>query len=184
MTAEELRKTNADVREILSDVERGVSNVTHFTEGIRALRGTVDVATKVFEHALSPALVNVDLGSRGLQGGDVPHSRSVRSKGGKEMSDERCCSGSGGVLLAFLAGGLVGAGLALLYAPVSGREARERIGGLAEDLKKKTEEWTGDVKQKVEGFIDEERSVIKSAYEAGREAMAREKARFENPNPE
>jgi len=100
------------------------------------------------------------------------------------MSDERCCSGSGGILLAFLAGGLVGAGLALLYAPASGRETRERIGGLAEDLKKKTEAWTGDVKQKVEGFIDEERSVIKSAYEAGREAMAKEKARFENPNPQ
>jgi len=100
------------------------------------------------------------------------------------MSDERCCSGSGGIMLAFLAGGLVGAGLALLYAPASGRETRERIGGLAEDLKKKTEAWTGDVKQKVEGFIDEERSVIKSAYEAGREAMAKEKARFENPNPQ
>jgi methyl-accepting chemotaxis protein len=59
MTAEDLRKTNATVREILSDVERGVSNVSHFTEGVRALRGTVDVATKVFEHAVSPALVNV-----------------------------------------------------------------------------------------------------------------------------
>ena len=100
------------------------------------------------------------------------------------MSDESCCSGTGGVLLAFIAGGLVGAGLALLYAPVSGREARERIGGLAGDLKKRTDEWSGDVKQKVEGFIDEERSVIKSAYDAGREAMAKEKARFENPNPE
>ena len=100
------------------------------------------------------------------------------------MSDDRCCSGTGGVLLAFLAGGLVGAGLALLYTPVSGREARERIGGLAGDLRKKTDEWTGDVKQKVEGFIDEERSVIKAAYEAGREAMAREKARFETPKPE
>jgi gas vesicle protein len=99
------------------------------------------------------------------------------------MSDDRCCSGSGGVFLAFLAGGLVGAGFALLYAPVSGREARERIGGLTEDLKKKTDGWSGDVKQKVEGFIDEERSVIKAAYEAGREAMSREKARFEKPNP-
>lgn len=59
MTAEELRKTNSDVRGILSDVERGVSNVTHFTEGIRSLRGTVDVATRVFDHALSPALVNL-----------------------------------------------------------------------------------------------------------------------------
>jgi len=100
------------------------------------------------------------------------------------MNDDRCCSSSGGILLAFLAGGLVGAGLALLYAPVTGREARERIGGLAGELKKKSEEWTGEVKQKVEGFIDEERSVIKAAYDAGREAMAREKARFEKPNPE
>ena len=99
------------------------------------------------------------------------------------MSDDRCCSGSGGVFLAFLAGGLVGAGFALLYAPVSGREARERIGGLTEDLKKKTDGWSGDVKQKVEGFIDEERSVIKAAYEAGREAMGREKARFAKPDP-
>ena len=98
------------------------------------------------------------------------------------MSDDKCCSSSGGILLAFLAGGLVGAGLALLCAPVTGREARERIGGLAGELKKKSEEWTGEVKQKVEGFIDEERSVIKAAYDAGREAMAREKARFENPN--
>jgi len=59
MTTEDLRKTNAVAREILSDVERGVSNVTHLTAGIRALRGTVDVATKVFDHAVSPALVNV-----------------------------------------------------------------------------------------------------------------------------
>ncbi|HEX9850152.1 YtxH domain-containing protein [Candidatus Deferrimicrobium sp.] len=100
------------------------------------------------------------------------------------MSDDRCCYGSGGILLAFLAGGMVGAGLALLYAPVSGREARERIGGLTEELKKKTDAWSGEVKQKVEGFIDEERSVIKAAYDAGRDAMAREKARFENPTPE
>lgn len=59
MTAEDVRRTNAAVREILSDVERGVSNVTHLTEGVRALRGTVDVVTKVFDHAVSPALVNV-----------------------------------------------------------------------------------------------------------------------------
>jgi uncharacterized protein YoxC len=59
MTTEDLRKTNTVAREILSDVERGVSNVTHLTEGIRSLRGTVDVATKVFDLALSPALINV-----------------------------------------------------------------------------------------------------------------------------
>jgi len=97
------------------------------------------------------------------------------------MSEERCCSGSGGILLAFLAGGLIGAGLALLYAPVSGKEARDKITEFTGDLKKKAEGWTGDLKQKVESFVDEEKAVIKAAYDAGREAMAKEKAKFESP---
>lgn len=59
MTAEDARKTNAAIREILSEVGRGVSNVTHLTEGVRALRGPVDVAAKVFDYAVSPALVNI-----------------------------------------------------------------------------------------------------------------------------
>jgi methyl-accepting chemotaxis protein len=67
MTAEDVRKTSAAVREILSEVERGVSNVTHFTEGVRALRGTVDVATKVFDHAVSPALVSAASAFVGLK---------------------------------------------------------------------------------------------------------------------
>ena len=67
MTAEDVRKTNAAFREILSEVERGVSNVTHFTEGVRALRGTVDVATKVFDHAVSPALVTTASALVGLK---------------------------------------------------------------------------------------------------------------------
>jgi gas vesicle protein len=96
------------------------------------------------------------------------------------MSDERCSSG---VFMAFLAGGLIGAGLALLYAPGPGRETRERITGLADEIRKKSETWTGDLRHKVEDFIEEERSVIKAAYDAGREAMSREKARFENPSP-
>ncbi len=96
------------------------------------------------------------------------------------MSEEKNCSG-GGIIIAFLAGGLIGAGLALLYAPMAGKEARQKIGDLAGDLRKKAEGWSGDMKSRVESFIDEERSVIKAAYDAGREAMAREKAKFETP---
>jgi gas vesicle protein len=96
------------------------------------------------------------------------------------MSEERCCSG-GGILIAFLAGGLIGAGLALLYAPMAGREARQKIGDLAGDLKKKTEGLTDDLKHRVETFIEEEKSVIKAAYDAGREAMVKEKSKFETP---
>jgi len=69
MTAEDVRKTNAAVREILSDLDRGVSNVKHFTEGVRALRGSVDVVTKVFDHAVSPALVSVASVLVGLKAG-------------------------------------------------------------------------------------------------------------------
>jgi len=99
------------------------------------------------------------------------------------MSDER--SNAGGILLAFLAGGLIGAGLALLYAPSSGREMREKIGGMAGDLKDKAGQVTGEMKQKVENFVEEERSVLKAAYDAGREAMNREKSRFADlANPE
>ncbi|MGE5285339.1 MAG: hypothetical protein ACM3OG_10255 [Actinomycetota bacterium] len=57
MTAEDARKTNAAIREIITDVGEVVSDVTHFTEGIRSLRRPVDVVANVFEHALSPALV-------------------------------------------------------------------------------------------------------------------------------
>ena len=84
MTAEDVRKTNAAMREILSDVERGVSNVTHFTEGIRALRGTVDVATKVFDHAVSPALVSAASAVAGLKAATFHIlDRFVRKEGRK-----------------------------------------------------------------------------------------------------
>ena len=92
------------------------------------------------------------------------------------MSDEKGCGGS--CVVAFLLGGVIGAGLALLYAPVSGREAREKIGDLAGDLKKRAEGLSGDVKSKVGGFIEQEKAVIKAAYDAGREAMEKEKAKF------
>ncbi len=96
------------------------------------------------------------------------------------MSEERGY-GAGGLFLAFLAGGLIGAGLALLYAPVSGKEARKKIGDLAADVKTKAEGMAGDVKGRVESFLNEEKSVVKAAYEAGREAMEKERSRFAKP---
>ena len=96
------------------------------------------------------------------------------------MSEERGY-GAGGLFVAFLAGGLIGAGLALLYAPVTGEEARKKIGDLAGDVKKKAEGMAGEVKGRVESFINEEKSVVKAAYEAGREAMEKERTRFAKP---
>ena len=93
------------------------------------------------------------------------------------MSAERGY-GAGGLFVAFLAGGLIGAGLGLLFAPVSGREARQKIGDLAGDVRKKAEGLASDVKGRVESFVNEEKTVVKAAYEAGREAMEKERSRF------
>jgi gas vesicle protein len=92
------------------------------------------------------------------------------------MANENC--NSGGVFVAFLAGGLIGAGLALLYAPVSGKEARVKISDVLEDMKKRSEGFGGDIKKKVESFMEEEKAIIKAAYDAGREAMTREREKY------
>ena len=77
-----------------------------------------------------------------------------------------------------IAGGLIGAGLALLYAPVAGQEARVKITNVVEDMKKRSEGWGGDIKKKVESFMEEEKAIIKAAYDAGKEAMDKEKAKY------
>ena len=92
------------------------------------------------------------------------------------MANENC--NTGGVVVAFLAGGLIGAGLALLYAPVAGQEARVKITDVVEDMKKKTEGWGVDIKKKVESFMEEEKAIIKAASDAGKEAMDKEKAKY------
>lgn len=67
MTTEDLRKTNAAVRDVVSGLDRAVSNVTHFTEGVRSLRGPVDIALKVLDHSVSPALVGFAGGLAGIK---------------------------------------------------------------------------------------------------------------------
>ena len=57
-------------------------------------------------------------------------------------------TGTGAVLLAFLVGAIAGAAVALLYAPVSGRETREYLGDKAREGARKAteiyEEATGE----------------------------------------
>ena len=57
------------------------------------------------------------------------------------------------ILLGFLLGGVVGAGLALLLAPVSGAEARERIKDLAEEVKEKAGGAIEEIRDKVRGDL-------------------------------
>jgi len=92
---------------------------------------------------------------------------------------------AGTVLLSFLLGGIVGAGVAMLLAPQSGRETRKRIREFADDMKEKAEDYVEQIKKGVtstveEGkdFYEEKKSAISAAVEAGKKAYEKEKDRL------
>ena len=62
-----------------------------------------------------------------------------------------CCSDdrSRSILVALVVGGLVGAGVALLLAPQSGKRTRQQIADLAEALKDYASDLTDKVRTKV-----------------------------------
>jgi gas vesicle protein len=75
------------------------------------------------------------------------------------MSDDRH-GGSGGVVVAFTLGALIGAVVALLFAPAKGEETREMISEKARDQAQKTRE-----------FLKQQREKVATAVERGREAF-------------
>jgi len=99
------------------------------------------------------------------------------------MKDEGYSSGS--MLVSFLLGGIVGAGLALLLAPQSGDETRKKIRDFADDVKDRTTDYVEKTKDKFTSYVDEgkglyeqKKSIVKSAIEAGKEAYEKEKERL------
>lgn len=98
--------------------------------------------------------------------------------------------GAGSVLLSFLLGGLVGAGFALLLAPQSGRETRQKIRELSGEAKEKAMGYVEDIRGKIttgidkgKEFIEGKKTMISSAIEAGKEAYEKEKERLtQEPN--
>ncbi|MBI5588281.1 MAG: YtxH domain-containing protein [Deltaproteobacteria bacterium] len=92
-------------------------------------------------------------------------------------------------LFAFLLGGVIGAGIALLYAPQAGYETRKRIRHGAEDA----ENWARDTfrdtvegaretvaegTEKVRHIISEKKEDIHVAIQAGKDAYYKEKDRL------
>jgi uncharacterized protein YoxC len=67
MTAEDLRKTNGVVRDILGHAEKSAANVAHITEGVRGFRKTLDAATGILQLAVVPVLGNVVGGVAGVK---------------------------------------------------------------------------------------------------------------------
>lgn len=97
------------------------------------------------------------------------------------MAEEKGCSGSS-VILSFILGGVVGAALAILYAPWEGNKSREKLKDLAEEVKEKSSHLSEDWKEKASTFIEkgkefveQKKGILSSAFDAGKEAMKKEK---------
>ena len=74
------------------------------------------------------------------------------------------------VMASFFLGGLIGAAVAMLTAPKTGKETRQQIKGLADDVKEKASAYYGQAKEKVastvedgKAFVDEKRHLIADA---------------------
>lgn len=78
--------------------------------------------------------------------------------------------GAGSVLVSFLLGSIVGAGIAFLIAPQAGRETREKIKEYAESVKEKAAESV----QRAKSLLEEKKAVLTAAVEAGKEAYKKE----------
>lgn len=99
------------------------------------------------------------------------------------MADDRGSSAAT-VILAFVSGAALGAVTALLLAPQSGRESREQLRGYArraEENLRGLADQAGETFEEVVGqgkeFVESKKSMLREAFEAGREAMKRERDR-------
>jgi gas vesicle protein len=86
----------------------------------------------------------------------------------------------------FLWGVILGAGIALLFAPRTGKETRDELGGSLRKLKDGAEDTVQKVQKAVTGTIEEFRDQVnervysaRQAMEAGREAALRSRADLE-----
>jgi len=100
------------------------------------------------------------------------------------MADDRGSS-SAGVLLAFLSGAALGAVAALLLTPQTGSESREQLRGYARraegnlrDLAGRAGEAFEEVVGEGKEYVDAKKSVLREAFDAGREAMRHERDRL------
>jgi gas vesicle protein len=75
--------------------------------------------------------------------------------------------GPGGVLLAFIAGAMTGAAVALLFAPATGEEARGFLGERAREGRERAAEAARQGRE----LLNRQRETLNTAFERGREAF-------------
>jgi len=91
------------------------------------------------------------------------------------MSDNSESNRIAGYLAAFAIGALIGTGVALLYAPRSGKETRELLAKKSRELKGKASDVLDDAKD----FVHAKKAELAAAVEAGKEAMREERAKHQ-----
>ena len=82
-------------------------------------------------------------------------------------------AGAGSLLLAFILGAVSGAAVALLYAPVTGRETREYLGERAREGR----ERAAQAAEKSRELMSQGRETLANAIERGREAYQQARER-------
>ena len=97
----------------------------------------------------------------------------------------------GGVLLAFLAGSVVGVTLGLLFAPLSGTESRQKIRAKSLDARDKALERVEEVKAETTELVERGKekvtgikSQIQAAVEAGKEVYAQKRSELTSESKE
>ena len=83
--------------------------------------------------------------------------------------------GAGSVMLAFLLGAVAGAAVALLYAPASGEQTRERLGEKAREGRERAAEAAARGRE----VMNRGRQSVATAIERGREAYEQARAATE-----
>jgi gas vesicle protein len=73
------------------------------------------------------------------------------------------------IALAFLIGGAVGAGIALLYAPQSGRDTRKDIAKTAKRIKKETVHLVEDAVDSINDFASDVKDKVTDVIDRGKE---------------
>jgi gas vesicle protein len=89
-----------------------------------------------------------------------------------KMNDTNTTS-TGSVLAAFAIGALAGAGIALLYAPCSGKETRRIIGRRSRELTRKAGDALDDAKEAILGKRNQFVAAMKAGKDAVREELAK-----------
>ncbi len=92
----------------------------------------------------------------------------------EELMEENGSRGMGSIISSFFLGGLVGASVALLVSPKTGRETREQIRSFAGTATGKATDYYGQVKEAVtctlenaKELLDEKKRLITDAVQAG-----------------